>query len=91
MKVLEFLNEHVIMPEKNAREAYMDTYADFGGNVGKIYDYQIADYASKHIRFIDRFSMRKMAHAMMMSFDILNGALEEPKCDKKNWKFFVDV
>lgn len=92
MKVLKILNERFIMPEKNARKTYMDTYANFGGAIGKIYDYQIADYAKEHMRFIDRFSLRKTTSAIMMSFDILNGAIEEPTfTDKKKWKFFVDV
>ena len=68
---------------------WMDTYADFGDEVGKVYDYQVADYAKKHLRFLDRFNMRKVGAAMMYSFEILSKSTEEPDL-KKNWKYFKD-
>ena len=69
---------------------YMDSYADFGGNVGKVYDYQVADYAKKHLRFFDRFNLRKVATAMMWSFSILSKSVEEPNIKNGKWKFYVD-
>lgn len=69
---------------------YMDSYADFGGDIGKIYDWQVADYAKKHLRFIDRFNMRKVSTAIQWSFSILSKSLEEPNIKNGKWKFFRD-
>ena len=70
---------------------YKTTYADFGGSVGKVYDYQVADYTKKHLRFFDRFDMNKVVAASQYSFSILSKSVEEPKPGKKNWKYFKDV
>mgnify|MGYP006988985008 CR=1 FL=1 len=67
------------------------TYADFGGDVGREYDYQVADYTKKHLRFFDRFNMYKVVAATQYSFSILSKSIEEPDPGKKNWKYFKDV
>ena len=72
------------------RKWYMDSYADFGGDIGKIYDWQVADYAKKHLRFFDRFNMRKVSTAMQWSFSILSKSIEEPTIKNGKWKFFKD-
>lgn len=68
-----------------------DTYADFGGDVGKVFDHQIARYAMQHLGFFDRFNIRKVVAAAMYSFAILSKSVEEPNVGKDNWKFFRDV
>lgn len=68
-----------------------DTYADFEGSVGRVYDHQVAAYTKKHMRFLDRFNIRKVVAASMYSFGILSGSVEEPDPGKKNWKYFKDV
>ena len=68
---------------------YMTSYADFGGDVGRVYDYQVADYAKKHLRFIDRFNFRKVGAAVVGSFEILSKSIEDPY-PNKNWKFYRD-
>lgn len=72
------------------KDWYKTTYADFGGDVGKVYDYQVAEHLKKHMRFFDRFNLGKVAAATQYSFAILSGSLEEPS-SKKNWKYFKDV
>lgn len=68
-----------------------DTYADFGGTIGKVYDHQIASYTKKHMSLLDRLNLRKVVAASMYSFGILSGSIEEPNPGKKNWKYFKDV
>lgn len=67
------------------------SYADFGDDVGKVFDHQIARYAMKHLGFFDRFNIRKVVAAAMYSFAILSKSVEEPNVGKNNWKFFRDV
>ena len=74
-----------------SKDWWKTTYADFGETVGKVYDYQVADYTKKHLRFFDRFNMRKVAAANAYSFSILSKSIEEPDVNKKNWKYFKDV
>lgn len=63
---------------------YWDGYADFGdGRIVK--DSDVAKYTKKHLRFRDRFDIRKVTEAVLYSFSILSGSVEEPK--GKNWKY----
>lgn len=66
---------------------YGDGYADYPG-VGIVYDKDVAEYAKKHLRLIDRLDMRKVAEAVIASQGILFG-VDNPNeyTDKKNWKF----
>lgn len=73
------------------KDWWKNSYADFGDDVGLVYDYQVADYTKKHMRFIDRFNFRKVAGAMFHSFSILSKSIEEPNIGKKNWKYYKDV
>lgn len=68
---------------------YMDGYAVFTEQPNnRVYDYEVADYVKKHMRFIDRLSMRKVSSAMAYAFAILSKSTEEPKELKNNkWKF----
>lgn len=71
-----------ILTKRNGR--YRDGYARFAD--GRIlYDKDVAAYAKKHLRFFDRFDVRKVTEAALFSFSILSGAAEPPK--QKNWKF----
>ena len=72
------------------RNWWKDSYADFGEDIGKVYDWQVADYTKKHMTFFDRLNLRKVAAAMGYSFSILSKSVEEPVLDKKNWKYFRD-
>ena len=80
------------MGKKNVKtkknKYWMDTYSEWDDGT-RLYDWQVADYTRKHMRLIDRLSMRKVAAAMMHSFSILSKSTEEPKL-KKNWKYFRD-
>ena len=77
---------------KRTDELYLDGYAEFDPPIGKVYHKDVAKYVIKHTRFIDRLNPYKMVVATFMSFDILNGALEEPKTKNgKKWKFFPDI
>lgn len=67
------------------------TYADFGEGVGRVYDHQVASYTKQHLGFFDRFNIRKVVAAAMMSFGILSGSLDEPNPGKKKWKYYKDV
>ena len=69
----------------------MKGYADFGGDIGRIYAYQIADYTKKHMRLIDRLDFRKVGAAMLYSLSILSHSVEEPNLKNGNWKYFRDV
>lgn len=73
--------------KKNSKP-WLNGYADFGGDIGKIFDKDVADYTRKHLRIVDRFSIRKIVAAAMVSFDILNGSIEEPKIKNGKWKFY---
>ncbi len=72
---------------------WKEQYCEFAEPIGRIYDVDVVRYAKKHLRLIDRFDVHKMYVALMWSFDILNGSLEEPEFLKgrKNWKFFKDL
>ena len=90
-KIDTWMKKATRFPGSNdTKKWYMDSYADFGGSVGKVYDYQVADYAKKHLRFIDRFNLRKVATAMIWSFSILSQSIEEPNIKNGKWKFYVD-
>jgi len=65
-------------------QKYSDGYADYPGK-GKIYDKDVAKLVSKHLRFFDRFNVRKVVEAGIYAQLMLMGVVEEPK--KKNWKF----
>ena len=75
---------------KEKNDWWKDSYADFGEDVGEVYDWQVADYTKKHMAFFDRFNLRKVAAAMNYSFSILSKSVEEPNLKKKNWKYFRD-
>ena len=68
----------------------MTTYSAFGGSVVKVFDYQLADYTKKHMRFIDRLNFRKVGAAMQMSVLILSKGIEEPNIKNGKWKYFKD-
>ena len=70
-----------------SRDWWKTTY----GDVGRVYDHQVADYTKKHLSFFDRFNMQKVAAANMYSFEILSKSVEEPDIKKKNWKYYKDV
>lgn len=84
-------NGHKRFGDRENKNWYKHSYADFGGDVGRVYDYQVADYTKKHLRFFDRFNLRKVAGAMFLSFGILSKSTEEPDVGKKNWKYYKDV
>lgn len=93
-KILEKLDCYVKECKRiseTAKNRCMDSYADFGGTVGRIYDWQIADYVKKHLRFIDRFNLKRVTSAVMYGFCILSKNCDEPNSKKKNWKFYKDI
>lgn len=59
-------------------------YADFKDR--RVYDEDIYRHMVKHSNFLDRLNPKKVIEMAIISFDILNGSLEEPK--EKNWKYF---
>ena len=65
--------------------------SDYPG-VGIVKDTDVAKYAKKHLRFVDRFSVTKVAQAALFSQDILFKVIESDELPKaKNWKFkFTD-
>ena len=63
---------------------YWDGYADFGSF--KVYDKDVAEYVKKHLRFRDRFDIRKITESALLSFSILSGSCEPPE-KGDNWKF----
>lgn len=74
--------------KKSKREEWWKTsYSDFGGDVGKIYDYRVGDYVKEHMTFFDRFNMRKVAAATLYAHSILSKCVEAPD---GNWKFYKD-
>ena len=58
-------------------------YADFG--TFKVYDRDVALYAKKHLKLLDRLNMEKVTEAVMYSFSILSRSVKPPEGD--NWKF----
>ena len=66
---------------------YDNNWIDYPG-VGKIYDKDVAKYAQKHLHWWDRFDIRKVTEAALMSQTILMGvAKPEEFGDRDNWKF----
>lgn len=66
---------------------YFNGYADYPG-VGKIYDKDVARYAAKHLRWYDRFDIRKVTEAVLYSQMILMGvAKPEEFGNDEHWKF----
>lgn len=94
MAIYDYKKEgHVrIVPTKKDpdKKWYMHTYATHDNGATRIYDYQVADYTKKHMRFIDRFNIRKVGAAMLCSYAILSNAVQEPS-EKKKWKYYKDV
>ena len=70
---------------KSDKKWWMNTYSDFGKDIGKIYDWQVGDYVKKHLRFADRFNIRKITAAALTAHAILSNSCETPSDD--NWKF----
>lgn len=71
-----------------------DRYYEVGGfwsdypGVGIVKDVDVAKYARKHLRFMDRFSVTKVAQAALFSQDILFKVIGNDELPKaKNWKF----
>lgn len=60
-----------------------DGYADFG--TFKVYDRDVALYAKKHLKLLDRLNMEKVTETVMYSFSILSRSVKPPEGD--NWKF----
>ena len=50
-----------------------------------IYDKDVYEFALKHMHLRDRINVRKIAEAVLESFAILEGTIEESK--EKDWKF----
>lgn len=71
------------LPWRDGPTKYWDGYADFGDF--KVYDKDVADYVKAHLRFQDRFDIRKITEAVLLAFSILSKSVEEP--EEKNWKF----
>lgn len=62
---------------------YMEGYSKYAdGTV--IYDYEVADHVKKHLHFVDRFDIRKVVSAALLSHCLLDGSVEEPE---GNWKY----
>ena len=72
------------------KKPWLDNYADFGDDVGKVFDKDVGRYAFKHMRFIDRFDPCKVASAILWSFSILSKSVEEPDIKNGKWKYFKD-
>ena len=72
------------------KDWYKTSYSDFCDGRGELYDYEVADYTKRHMRFFDRLNIRKVTSAAMWSFEILSKSTEEPCKGKKNWKFYKD-
>ncbi len=66
------------------KSKYYGGYATFPDGL-VVTDKAVSDYVKKHLRFIDRFDIRKITEASLYAFSILSGSVEEPK--GKNWKF----
>ena len=66
------------------KRKYGDGFAKFeDGTV--VHDKDVATFVKKHLRFVDRFDIRKVVESTLLAFDILSGRLEKPT--KENWKF----
>lgn len=65
------------------KKRYYNGYADFGDF--RVYDKDVAKYAKAHLKFFDRFDMRKVTEAVLYSFSVLSKSVEPPEGD--NWKF----
>ena len=80
--IKKWWNKSDVWPER-----YGDNWADYPG-VGKVYDKDVANFAKRHLRLIDRLDVRKVTEAAIMSQDILFGLFTEDELPKKkNWKF----
>lgn len=53
-------------------------FADFGDGL-IVQDKDVYKFMKKHLRLRDRFNLRKIVMGTMYSFDILCGAIKEPK------------
>ena len=69
---------------------YMTTYSQFSEPIGKIFDYQVADYTKKHLSFFDRFNIRKVTAAVLTSHAIMSNSCDEPNLKNGKWKYFKD-
>ena len=67
---------------------YADTYADFSSTgYGKVYDYQVAEFAMKHLKPWDWLNPYKVTVAINTAFYCLQAFDEDPE---KNWKELFD-
>lgn len=86
-----YTNDHKVVPgDSKKKKPWLDGYADFGGDVGRVYDKDVGCYTRKHMRFIDWFDPCKVASAMMWTFSILSKSVEEPDIKNGKWKYFKD-
>ena len=53
----------------------------------RLYDYQVASFAWKHMKFFDRFSIEKFTTAVLVSFVILQSESIDPDFNHNDWKF----
>ncbi len=70
--------------EKFENKRYWGGYAEWDDGK-RVYDADVAKYVKKHLKFIDRFDIRKVSEATLYAFSILSGSVEPPKENK--WKF----
>lgn len=68
--------------KKCKRLGYNDGCAKFADRI--VYDKDVALFVEKHLRFIDRFNVRKIAESALISFSMLSGSVDIPK---GKWKF----
>lgn len=70
---------------------YFGGWSDYPGK-GRITDKACALYAIKHLHWWDRFDLRKVGEATLVSWHILAGVCEPKEfsnnANKKNWKFY---
>ena len=78
-----------VKPVSKDNRWYETTYAEFSDGL-RVYDRQVAEYTKQHLRFIDRFNLKKVVAAANWSFSILSKSCEAPSKDD-NWKYFIDV
>lgn len=68
------------------RKHNSDVWSDFSKSGGpKVYNNEVTEMVKKHSTIWDRLNPGKMVDMTFMSFDILNGSVDEP--EKENWKF----